>query len=254
MPAFNAATVLSRSFSIWLKNLIPFTILTLVVYSPLIIYTSLLLTGDLTTDKIDTWSQVERPLGFVLNLIATAALTYGTFQQLRGRPAGISESIGVGLKRMFPVLAVGILAGICTFVWLVPSVLSPALALPGLVGVVMVACILWVAVPVAVVEQPGVINSLKRSAELTKGSRWHVFGILFALGLINVVAGILLAAAFMSDPKAATVVDYKVFMSLALLASIMLGALQAVASAVGYHDLRQSKEGVGIEELARVFE
>jgi len=242
MQPFNAGAVLSRSFSIWLKNLVPFTILTFLVYSPLILYTAVLLGGDLTLKQIETWDRVESLLGGVLNLVATAALTYGTFQQLRGRHAGIGESIGVGLKRLFPVLGVGILAGLC--------IIGGAILLivPGII----LACMLWVAVPVAVVEQPGVGASLKRSAELTKGSRWQVFGVILVLGVINWLIGYLLYSAFIKD--ATSIADVKTFMIVALLISIMLGALQAVASAVGYYDLRQSKEGVGIEELAKVFE
>ena len=78
MQPFNAGAVLSRSFSIWLKNLVPFTILTFLVYSPLILYTAVLLGGDLTLKQIETWDRVESLLGGVLNLIASAALAYGT--------------------------------------------------------------------------------------------------------------------------------------------------------------------------------
>ena len=38
------------------------------------------------------------------------------------------------------------------------------------------------------------------------------------------------------------------------LATLALGPLGAVASAVGYHDLRVGKEGADVEDLARVFD
>jgi hypothetical protein len=242
MQQFSAGAVLSRSFSIWLKNIIPFTILTLLVYSPLILYTLLVLGGDMTLKGIETWGRINGLLGYILSLVATAALTYGTFQQLRGRHAGIGESIGVGLKRLLPVLGVGILAGLCVVGGLI------LLIVPGFI----VMCMLWVAVPVAVVERPGVGASLKRSAELTKGSRWHIFGIVIVLAVINGIVNYILQSSFVENATSMT--DIKVYMFLALMVSILFGSLQAVCSAVGYHDLRESKEGVGIEELAKVFD
>jgi hypothetical protein len=38
-----------------------------------------------------------------------------------------------------------------------------------------------------------------------------------------------------------------------LLVTVVLGSILAIANAVGYHDLRVAKEGVGIEELVSVF-
>ena len=242
MQQFSAGAVLSRSFSIWFKNLVPFTILTLLVYSPVILYTLIVMSGELTLKGITTWAWANVALTLILSMVATAALTYGTFQQLRGRHATIGESIGVGIKRMFPVLGVGILAGLCVLGGLI------LLIVPGLI----IMCMLWVAVPVAVVEQPGVGASLKRSAELTKGSRWHVFGVIFCLGVIDNIVDKVLASSFIDPPSSMT--DVKVYMFLIVIFSILLGSLGAVASAVGYHDLRESKEGVGIEELAKVFD
>ncbi|MHC4816443.1 MAG: hypothetical protein ACYTF8_00085 [Planctomycetota bacterium] len=36
-------------------------------------------------------------------------------------------------------------------------------------------------------------------------------------------------------------------------AAVALGALRAVTTAVGYHDLRVSEEGIGIEGMVKVF-
>jgi len=58
MKEFSAGAVLGRSFSIWLKNLVPFMILTLLVFFPLIIYTFVVVTGELTLEKVQTWAVV----------------------------------------------------------------------------------------------------------------------------------------------------------------------------------------------------
>jgi len=242
MKEFTVGSVLSRSFSIWLKNLIPFTILTLLVYSPLVIYTLIVVSGDLTLDRIETWAYVTDGAGALMFLIASAAICYGTFEQLRGRHASIGQSIGVGLKRLLPVLGVGILAGVCVlggfFLLIIPGVI--------------LFCMLWVAVPVAVVEKPGVLASLKRSAELTSGYKGQIFMLLFVLGIIDVGVGKILEKLFVNESM--TLGELKAYMVVVLLAGIVIASLQAVAAALGYHDLREVKEGVDVEELVKVFE
>ena len=48
--------------------------------------------------------------------------------------------------------------------------------------------------------------------------------------------------------------DVKLFVWVVMGFAVVFGALQAVTSAVAYHDLRVAKEGVATEELARVFD
>src|SRR5262249_1244975 len=107
--------------------------------------------------------------------------------------------------------------------------------------------VMWaVVVPACIVEDLGPVTSLGRSAELTKGFRWKIFGIMLLLGLMSV---------------AATVVQ------------IILGTVsQALSSLFGivwflfwiaywnctvimtYHDLRVAKEGVDTQQIASIFD
>ena len=77
MQEFRAAEVISKTFSVWAKNLLPFTILTAVVYLPIILYT-VSVAGDFSglgsTSALETYETVSGLLGFILNLIATAAV------------------------------------------------------------------------------------------------------------------------------------------------------------------------------------
>ena len=45
----------------------------------------------------------------LLGLVATGAITYGVFQQLRGQRASLRDCLRVGLARLFPVLGVALL-------------------------------------------------------------------------------------------------------------------------------------------------
>jgi len=112
---------------------------------------------------------------------------------------------------------------------------------PGIIA----ALALWVAVPVAVVERPGVINSLKRSIELTNGYRWSILGLLVVASIVGAVVSY--AASLLLDPTSPLP---------AAITSIVDGvtaAFSAIVAAVGYQQLRQAKEGVNVDQLAAVF-
>jgi hypothetical protein len=246
---FSAGSVIGRSFSIWLRNFIPFTILSLVVFSPMIFWSISLTSGTPTLDSVRKFALYSTPLTMVFGLISTGAMTYGVFQQLRGTPASIGKCLGVGIGRLFPVLGVGIMAGLAMLVGFV------ALIIPGFI----VMCMLWVAVPVAVVERPGVFGSLSRSSDLTKGHRGSVFGVIFLLGVINWIVSFVTQKAIVPDPQTVKDLDafmhaLRVYLVVSMLESAVLAALSAVAAAVGYHDLRVSKEGVDTNQLATVFD
>ncbi len=239
---FRAGEALSKGFAIWFKNLPAFVVLSALVYSPLIVYTVVIISGEMSTEAFQKWSWVTGLLGFPLSLVATAAVLYGTIEQLRGRHAGIGESIGIGIKRLLPVLGVGFLSGLAIVAGMF------LLVIPGII----VACVLYVATPAAVIERPGVFGALRRSSELTKGSRWPIFGIGALLIALNLIIGYMLQKSLVSLP--AELADLKKYIWLELGKSIVLASLNATINGVVYHDLRVAKEGVQTEDLARVFE
>jgi hypothetical protein len=265
---FRAGEALSKGFGIWFKNLPAFVVLAALVYSPIIAYTALVMAGSVSFDSYTRWSWVTGLLGMPFGLVVTAALLYGTIEQLRGRHAGIGESIGVGIKRLLPVLGVGLLSGLAIFagflLLVIPGLLVAymlhvnAVAILGgflpllLIPALIVACMLYVAVPAAVVERPGLVGALRRSRALTAGHKMSIFGILLALGVIGFLVSYILQKMFVSED--ASLDDMKKFVWVDLGVDIVLAALSATINGVVYHDLRAAKDGVGTEELARVFE
>jgi hypothetical protein len=119
-----------------------------------------------------------------------------------------------------------------------------ALIFPGLIVVTM----LFVAVPVCVVERLGPIKSMGRSTRLTKGHRWKIFGIWFAAllvqGVVQSVLTGLVAAGGLS----------LLGMPVLVIWSAVYGAFSAVLAVVAYHDLRVAKEGVDTDQIAAVFD
>lgn len=233
---FRVGAVLGRGFGILFKNIVPFLFLTGIIFSPLVIYTMLIDTSEITEESIGIWTGVVVLGSIFLSIILEATLIFGTFQELRGRHATIGDCLSQGLRRTFPVLGVALLLMIAVLAGFV------ALIIPGFI----VMTILWIAIPVAVVEKPGVINSLKRSAQLTKGYRWPIFGIILLLGIVENVSGKIVENIDMGDIKLSLI------LSIAIMAFV--SAVKAVVTAVGYHDLRATKEGVDINQIAAVFD
>ena len=175
---FSAGNVLGRGFSIFFKNIVPFMLLSFLVYSPIIVYTALIDTSYDNPDLVDTiyiWGIVVVVLAVPLNMLVTATLVYGTFQELRGQRVSIGACVIRGIGRIFPALIVAVLVTICILAGFV------ALIIPGFIVMTM----LWVAIPVAVVERPGLMPSLKRSADLTSGYRWPIFGIIVLFSIFE---------------------------------------------------------------------
>ena len=97
---------------------------------------------------------------------------------------------------------------------------------------------------------------MSRSAELTKGNRWPVFGVVVVLWLIQFLAVLGIGAlvgvsifANQSSPEEPVFAVIIVTLFQALTAGIL-----AVGSAVVYHGLRIIKEGEDMNQIAAVFD
>jgi len=232
---FSFGTVISESFSVFFSNLVPFCIVALILMAPLLVY-------DLAIGTPTGGFSPSQLLAFVIQSVLTqllvATISFATFQYLRGQQVSIGECLSRGLSLIAPVIGVAFLAGLAVGIGMI------LLIIPGII----VAVMLWVAIPVAVVERPGVIESLKRSADLTKGQRWTIFGIVLVIGIIlavigAILGGILVAAIGFTGLSIALWVLNAVF-----------GAFSATTAAVGYYFLRATKEGIDIGDIAKVFD
>jgi len=194
-------------------------------------------------------------VSFLLNLLGyaflTAMVSYGTYRDLCGDRAGLGDIVLRGFSVLLPVLAVGVVTVAAYLLGLI------ALIVPGIFAIVL----LWVAVPAAAVEKPGVIGALRRSVELTRGERWRVFGILMVfvgaylvffvmLGLWGFSLG---ASGEMSEAEIDAVVTGPATVA-GLLFGMVLSLVMSVSAAVSYFLLRSQKEGVAVGDLAGVFD
>jgi len=176
-------------------------------------------------------------LQFVLTSFAQAIVVFAAFQDLRGRPVKAIESLRHGLSRLFPVLVASVLTGLLIAVGAILCLI------PGLVALTAMAVVL----PACVVERLGPIESMSRSADLTTGHRWPILAVGVAwLVVVMVVTGAIEAAM----PGVAT-------LPVQLLTwtwQVISATFSSVYAAILYHDLRAVREGIGIDEIASIFD
>jgi hypothetical protein len=190
-----------------------------------------------------TWL-VASLVQFVALYVLQGALTHGTVLDLNGRKASFLSCLETGLRNALPLVALGIVTGIALvfgFIFLI---------VPGLMMLTAWA----VTVPAMVVERRGVFEAFTRSADLTRGQRWSVFGLIVLYIVASWILGFIIAIP--TGVMAATtgaITTWPGIVATAI-ASVLQGILAATGGAVLYFELRRIKEGVGHEELAAIFD
>jgi len=235
---FRIGVALSKTFSILSSRLGSFLLLAFVPLIPVLAVTLVVVSGSQRGPlgpSAGALGGLSGILTFVLGIVAQATTLYAAFQQMGDKPFSIGESLSVGLGRSLPVVGVALLSAL-------GIVLAALLFLvPGII----VACMLYVAVPVCVIEKAGVFESLNRSGVLTRGYRWQIFGLLALVTIAAFIGGVVVALL-------GGVALWAKLLSFGW--QVVTTAFGAVLAAVVYHDLRVAKEGIDIDDLANVFD
>ncbi len=116
---------------------------------------------------------------------------------------------------------------------------------------------LWTAwsviVPVRIVENTSIAQSFSRSARLTAGHRWPVFGILLVISL-GTIALAYAARPFFGMTFGRAVAALPSYYIAIGVVHVLTYMVSATAAASIYYELRLAKDGIGPEHLAAVFE
>jgi hypothetical protein len=244
LQAVSAGTIVSRTAEVMGANLVKVLGVTALVHLPNLLFMMYLLHAPIIVEPervklvVSEIASLRMLLSLVLAGIAAAPVTYIVVQHLRGVPTSLGEAIGQGLRRLVPSaitsVLVTLLGTLATFVLIVPGII--------------VFSMLYVAVPVVVIERVGIFGSLSRSSTLTRGYKGSIFGFFILLVAAMMLVGFVLRLVHLNGETT----DVGVIGS--WIVGVVFGAASAVATAVTYHDLRVSKDGVQTDELARVFD
>ncbi|MFH0945744.1 MAG: hypothetical protein V2A76_11145 [Planctomycetota bacterium] len=269
--AIQLGRTLRTGFSIWFRNVIPFTLAALIISSPLFVLLAYLLDrdGEMTGQgRLDFLTDYGTRIAGIL---LCGFVSYSVFRQLNGHRLGWSECVRACVRRFWVIMGAGIFAGILIVLCLsVPSILKPfgwtegssrvltalhaLLIFAGYVAGAIVNVMLFVAIPVAVAESCGPFESLKRSVTLTRNNRWTIFWMNIILGML--VGACTFLATFAMAPKGAfTGRIYDGAQAYSLLAlSVIYSSVLAALQGATYQALRSGREGATIEDLVTVFE
>ncbi len=248
---FTIGNVLGTSFAVIARNVVPFLLIAIVISIPSIVIARLVGVDPKTYEdqinqqnmlyytNIASWGAfVSMLVSLITSSLVTAALVYGTFQDLRGRKASLGDLLSRGFGSLLPVVLAAIAFGILVIIGFI------LLIVPGII----LAVALWVYVPAIVVEKAGVGASFRRSRELTKGHRWSIL-VLYIVVLAAVIAVEWAASGALGQSLAAFAYHWA-----AIPIQIFYTVFIAVMSAVGYYYLRAGKDGIAIGEIASVFD
>jgi glycerophosphoryl diester phosphodiesterase family protein len=184
----------------------------------------------------------------VLSLVATGATVFIVSESYLGRPLSAREALTRATPYMGRILIASLLMA------LVVGLGFMLMVIPGIILGVGLA----LAIP-AVVLEPGrsASGALSRSWELTRGSRWRIFGlgiVLFVLLYIPVVAISGLVAVLLprgAGPSfAASSTSTIVALAIGGMIQLFIYPLFYCVLTVTYYDLRVRKEGFDLELLA----
>lgn len=180
-------------------------------------------------------------------VLLQGALVPATLAQDAGRRATVGECLRTGLRATLPLLGLNILLGI--------ALLLGSLLL--LVPAIMLAILWAVANPALVAERTGVFRAFGRSADLTRGARWKVFGMeLLALVFIW-IASSALAILLVAFGAGASGLDTQArplwYLAVSALVQTAVAAFWAIVQVSIYIELRDWKEGPQGAALAEVF-
>lgn len=251
--------ILDAAFKLYSRYFKPLVVCVLIVTVPLAILDTLITASttdnafdygaDTTTDDQAAFT-AGQAMSAVVNVILFSVATAACFRALTagylGRATTWQESLGFGLRRLWPVLGATVLMVLA----LIPAFI--ALVIPG----IWLAVAFSVAIPALLVERLGPATCLGRSFRLVRNRWWPTFGALIVMFvlifIIQLVVGAIVGVVLTDSDNEA--LGGTLFTLANIVAATLTFPLQAAIVTVIYFDLRVRKEGFDLQLLAERME
>ena len=179
-------------------------------------------------------------VGVICSALLQGSVVRASILDLRGERVDITSNLVEALKLLLPLIGLSILTSVIVGIGLV------LLVVPGIIAIL----VLVVSVPVLMSERLGVVGSMSRSRELTKGSRGRIFLLLLIFCVIYIAVA--MVTAFVLTPMMLTGSIIVGLVAQSVISAIV-NLLGAVMVASLYVELRMVKEGVSEQGLAAIF-
>jgi hypothetical protein len=252
--------LIGESFNIYFNNFLPLFLISLIIYIPSFLY-NIFLSGYLVGGTSTPRELINDPVSLIILILS--AIILGAFAVIgTGLIIEIVSRRYLGEHVRFDVYLKNTAKKIIRLVFL--SIISIIIVYAGFFLFIIPGIILVLGLSVAtealVVEDLGILQSIKRSWELTKKKKWHVFGVFFLIGLIILgisILGNILIEAVINFLSLSMAKDFQLYFIAYQAGS---GAITVIyqpfvfcAVVLLYFNLRIEKEGFDIEHLARHF-
>lgn len=155
-----------------------------------------------------------------------------------------TEAVAETARRLLPLIGLSVL-------YVLGLVLAFLLLIvPGF----LLMTVWYVVVPAFLMERLGVFAAFGRSAQLTKGRRWSLFGLIVLLGVVQLVFGTIagVVALNLMQPMGLGVTKLQPLAS--ALFNGLMGVLSSVASAAAYAELRRARGEGGDPRVVAAFD
>jgi hypothetical protein len=200
--------------------------------------------GGITTSGFAAGMFLYSIVILIVSALVQGALTRATVSANEGKRASLGESLAAAVRVLLPLIGLSILWAIGVGIGFV------LLIVPGVILLMMWA----VAVPSLVVERQGIFAAFARSAQLTKGAKWKIFGLCLVLlviyWLLSLIVGLVgLGTLGAGSAAGFTVANIVGTIIVGTIFNMLWGTIQPSL----YVELRQWKEGDSADNLAEVF-
>lgn len=240
--------IFDATFKLYVKRFVPFMIIGLIVYLPFAAAVGLVFALATQTGGPDEAAVVAAMLGalvFMLVMIFVMPLCQGAMihnisAAFLGENQTAVASYGRALPKLLRVIGAGLLYGLIIMLGFF------ALIVPAIIFGVW----FMLTIPVVMLENHGVIDSLKRSKQLMSGNLGKGFLVLLAGGLL---AGLCSGAVQVVIEMTLTTEGF-LGNFLTQLTPVLFLPIQLAPSILLYYDLRIRKEGFDMEMLAMSLE
>jgi uncharacterized membrane protein YhdT len=247
---FDIGRVIQRTIALVGRNFVPFFVLALVLTGlPALILQVAMPTDPTAIQKAPGVYFTSVMIGVLVSIatgvVLQGALTRAAIDDLSGKGVQLGSAVSSAVAIVLPLFGLGILVGL--------GVLAGAIFLI-VPGIYLALC--WaVSSPVMVVERLGVTASMQRSMQLTQNHRWAILGLVvlyvIAYMIVMAIVGAIVGGSMASFAEPAH--PPLALLIVLTLVGVVASVIGTVGAAAVYFELRQIKEGVGVEELARVF-
>lgn len=216
-------------------------------FMPVFLFALFRMTGVLASSGNDLAAALrgapgENAVVNILGLLLQASLIHACLVDLKGGRPDWRESLKAASRYLLPLIGIGMIAGLATFLGLL------LLILPG-----VLLYLRWLIAPaVAVAERKGVLESMGRSAALTRDNRWRLFGLALIGWLVATVMVAVVAVPYALLPEGSKTALVLSDLILGPLVSLIAALITGVGLATVYADLRRVK-GSPVADVAAVF-